>query len=261
MISPLAHVDATAKIGKNVTIHPFAFIDKNVEIGDDCEIMPYASVINGTKMGCRNKVYQGAVVGADPQDFRWKGEEARCTIGNDNVIREHVIINRGFETKEGTVIGDFVFIMANSHVGHDCKLAGQSVLGNGVTMAGNVEIGANVILSSNSIFHEDSKVGDWTLVKGGCRVSGNVPPFIIVAHNPVEYFGVNAYVMRKHGYTDDQVDDIAKAYRHVYQSGTSVFNALKRIEADVEPSAHRDAITDFIRKVDLKIVAVPVELE
>lgn len=261
MISPLAHVDSSAKIGNNVIIHPFAFIDKDVVIGDDCEIMPYASIINGTRMGNRNKVYQGAVVGADPQDFRWKGGEALCTIGNDNVIREHVIINRGFETPDGTTIGDNTFIMANSHVGHDCKLEGNSVLGNGVTMAGNVHVGTNVILSSNVILHEDSKVGQWVLVKGGCRISGNVPPFIIVAHNPVAYFGVNAYVMRKHGFTNEQVDDIAKAYRHVYQSGTSVFNALKRIEADVDPSADRDAITDFIRNVNLQIVAVPVELE
>lgn len=261
MISPLAHVDASARLGENVIVHPFAYVDKDVALGDGCEIMPYASVMNGTRMGCRNKVYQGAVVGADPQDFRWKGGDSYCTIGDDNVIREHVIINRGFETSEGTLIGDNCVIMANSHVGHDCRLSGKSVLGNGVTMAGNVHVGENVILSSNTIFHEDSNVGDWVLVKGGCRISGNVPPYIIVAHNPVAYFGVNAYVMRKHGFTTEQIDDIAKAYRHVYQSGTSVFNALKRIEADVDPSAHRDAITDFIRRSNLQIVAVPVELE
>ena len=261
MISPLAHVDESAKIGENVTIHPFAYVDKDVVIGDGCEIMPYASILHGTRMGCRCKVFQGAILGADPQDFRWKGGESHCVIGDDVVIREHVIVNRGFETPEGTVIGSNIFIMANSHVGHDCKLAGKSVLGNGVTMAGNVRVGENVILSSNTIFHEDSKVGAWALVKGGCRISGNVPPFVIVAHNPVEYYGVNAYVMRKHGYTDEQIDEVAKAYRHVYQSGTSVFNVLRRIEADVVPSETRDMITNFINEVDLKIVAVPVELE
>ena len=261
MISPFAHVDPTAKLGENVTVHPFAYIDKDVVIGDGCEIMPYASILHGTRMGKNNRVFQGAVVGADPQDFRWKGNEAVCTIGDDNTIREHVIINRGFESPEGTVIGNQNFILANSHVGHDCRIEGRTVLGNGVTMAGNVKVGTNVILSSNTIFHEDSKVGDWVLVKGGCRIAGNVPPFIIVAHNPAAYFGVNAYVMRKRGYNDEQIDEIAKAYRHVYQSGTSVFNALKRIEADVEPSADRDAITDFIRAANLQIVAVPIELE
>lgn len=86
-------------------------------------------------------------------------------------------------------------------------------------------------------------------------------PYIIVAHNPAAYFGVNAYVMRKHGFTDDQVDDIAKAYRHIYQSGTSVYNALKRVEADIDPSEIRDNIMNFVRSVNLRIVAIPVDLE
>lgn len=261
MISPLAHVDPAAKIGENVTVHPFAYIDANVEIGDGCEIMPYASIIHGTRMGKNNRVFQGAIVGADPQDFRWKGDETFCYIGNDNTIREHVIINRGIHREGGTRIGDNTFIMAESHIGHDCQLEGKSVIGNGVTMAGNVRIGMHTILSSNSVFHEDSRVGEWVLVKGGCRISGNVPPFVIIAHNPAAYFGVNAYVMRKKGFTDGQIDDIAKAYRHVYQSGTSVFNALKRIEADIEDTPDRKAIVDFIRGVNLNIVAVPVEME
>lgn len=261
MISPLAHVDSSARIGNNVTIHPFAFIDKDVVIGDNCEIMPYASVIHGTRMGKNNKVYQGAIVGADPQDFRWKGERTFCEIGDNVTIREHVIINRSIHEGKSTTIGSETFIMANSHIGHDCKLAGHSVLGNGVTMAGDVEIGEKTILSSNTVFHEGSKVGDWVLVKGGCRISGNVPPFVIVAHNPAVYYGVNAYVMRRHGITDEQIDDIAKAYRHIYQSGTSVFNALKRVEADVEPSEMRDSILAFIREANYNIVAIPVELE
>ena len=117
MISPLAHVDPSAKIGENVTIHPFAFIDANVEIGDGCEIMSYTSVIRGTRMGKNNKVYQGSIIGADPQDFRWKGEESFCFIGDNNVIREHVIINRGISSERGTRIGNDSFIMAETHIG------------------------------------------------------------------------------------------------------------------------------------------------
>ena len=89
MISPLSHVDPSAKIGENVIIHPFAYIDADVEIGDNCEIMPYASVIKGTRMGKHNKVYQGAIIGADPQDFRWKGESTYCHIGCKGVY--HIV--------------------------------------------------------------------------------------------------------------------------------------------------------------------------
>lgn len=262
MISPLAFVDPTAKIGRDVTIHPFAFIDKNVEIGDGCVIMPYASVMNGTRMGKNNKVYQGAIVGADPQDFRWdKNVQTFCYIGDDNTIREQVIINRGIKADGGTRIGNSIFFMAGSHIGHDCEIKGHSVIGNGVTMAGDVVVEEFTILSSNSVFHEKSHIGQWSLIKGGCRINGNVPPFIIIAHNPVEYTGVNAFVLRRKGFKEETIDEIAKAYRHVYQSGTSVFNALKRIEADVEDIPERKQITDFIRGVGLKIVAVPVDLD
>ncbi len=256
MISPLAHVDPSARIGENVTIHPFAYIDANVEIGDGCEIKPYASIISGTRMGKNNKVFQGAIIGADPQDFRWKGEETFCVIGDNNVIREQVIINRSIRQGEATTIGNDCFIMAESHIGHDCLIKGKCVLGNGVKIAGDTEIGKCTILSSGAMMHENCKIGDWALIKGGCRIGSNVPPYVIIAHNPASYYGINAVVMRKHGFTEEQVDEIAKAYRHVYQSGTSVYNAVKRIEADVEDIPERATILDFIRANNFKIVAI-----
>lgn len=260
MISPLAHVDPTAKIGANVTIHPFAYIDKNVEIGDGCEIKSYASILEGTRMGKNNRVFQGAIIGAEPQDFRWKGDVTYCFIGDNNTIRENVIINRGIKPEGGTRIGNENFIMAKTHIGHDSEVSDRCVLGNGVVVAGDCKINECSILSSNCVVHENSQVGKWTLVKGGCRIAGNVPPYIIIAHNPAAYFGVNAYVMRKNGFSDNQIDDIAKAYRNVYQSGISVYNALQRIEADVDPSEIRSDIVNFIRGNNLRIVAIPVDL-
>lgn len=255
MISKLAHVDPSAKIADDVTIHAFAYIDKNVEIGPGCEIMPYASIIRGTRMGSNNKVYQGAIVGADPQDFRWKGDETYCYIGNNNVIREHVIINRGIRADGGTRIGDDSFIMAEAHIGHDSHIKGKCVVGNGVTIAGDAEIDECVILSSNAIVHERCRIGRYALIKGGCRIGSNVPPFVIIAHNPASYYGVNAYIMRQDNrFSEEQVDDAAKAYRHIYQCGTSVYNALKRIEADIEPGEVRDDILSFVRDNNLRIV-------
>ena len=147
MISDKAYIDPSAKIGKNVTIHPFAFIDKDVEIGDNCNIRPFASIVRGTRMGEGCQVFQGAIVGADPQDFRWKGGFTYCFIGNNVTIRENVIINRGIASEGGTRIGDGCFLMANSHVGHDSHLKGNDVIGNGVSVAGEVEMGENTILS------------------------------------------------------------------------------------------------------------------
>lgn len=261
MISPLAHVDPSAKLGKNVIIHPFAYIDQNVEIGDGCEIMPYTSIIRGTRMGCNNKVYQGTIIGADPQDFRWKGEVTYCYIGDNTVIREHVIINRGIYGTGGTSIGSNCFVMAESHIGHDTVIKDKCVVGNSVMIAGDVKVDECTILSSGSILHEKSNVGRWVLIKAGCRINGNVPPYTIFAHNPVSYFGVNAMLMRKHDYSEETIDDIAKCYRHVYQSGTSIFNALRRIEADVPESVVRQEIIEFIRNNNMNVVAFPVITE
>lgn len=261
MISPLAHIDPSAKIGRNVKIYPFAFIDKDVEVGDNCEIYPYASLMPGTRMGRDCRVFQGSIISAEPQDFRFKGDDSLCVIGDKVTIREHVIINRSIHSGGATRVGDESFILAESHIGHDSVIEGKTVLGNGVTVAGDCHVGRCVILSSNAVLHENSKVGDWVMVKGGCRISGNVPPYVIMAHNPVTYFGVNAYVMRKHGFTEEQVDDIAKAYRNIYQSGISLFNAMRRIEADLEPSEIRDNILTFIRSNESRIVAIPIDME
>ncbi len=257
MISPLAHVDPTAKLGKNVTVHPFAFISKNVEIGDDCVIYPYASILNGARIGNRVKIYNGAIVAAEPQDFRWDGCQSYCYIDDDCRIREHVIVNRGIKTEGGTRIGAGSFIMAKSHIMHDTVIDGKSVIGNGASISPDCHIEANTILSSNVVLHANSHLGKWVLVKGGCRISGNVPPYVIMAHNPVSYYGVNAFILRHCKFDESKIDDIAKAYRHVYQCGTSTYNALKRIENDIPDSPERDEIVNFIRACNLKIVAVP----
>lgn len=261
-ISPLAHIEPTAKIGDNVLIKAFAYVGDGVEIGDGCEIMSFTSIHRGTRVGKNNKFYDGSVIGADPQDFRWDpNDKTYLEIGDNNVFREHVIVNRSIYAGKSTFIGDGCFIMAESHIGHDVQIKGNCVVGNSCNVAGNCVIDPCTILSSGVILHENSHLGSWVLIKGGCRINGNVPPFVIMAHNPAAYYGVNAMVLRKGGYTDSQIDEIAKAYRHIYQTQTSVFNALRRVEADVDPSEDRDKIVNFIRDCDLKIVAIPKDLE
>jgi len=263
MISPLAYVDPKSKIGKDVIIHPFAYIDADVVIGDGCEIMPYASVMHHTVIGAGVKIFQGSVVGADPQDFRWKpGEEALCTVGDNSIIREHVIINRGFRREGGTIIGSGTIVCAKSHIGHDSQIVSGCVIGNSVNVAGEVTIEHGSILSSNVVVHEKSNIGKYVLIKGGTRISSNVPPYVIMAHNPVTYYGVNSIIMSKHcGFSEEVIDDIAKAYRHIYQSSTSVFNALRRIETDITDTPERAEILKFVREHNMKLAGNRFETE
>lgn len=255
-ISPLAFVHPEAKIGKDVTISAFAYIDKDVVIGDGCEIRPHVSILQGARIGSNNRFYEGCIIAATPQDFRWQGEESYVEIGDDNIIREHVIINRSIYERQSTRIGSHSFIMAQTHIGHDASIGNHVVLGNSVKIAGSVTIGDYSILSSSALVHERCEIGQWALIKGGCRVNSNVPPYVVMAHNPIEYYGVNAFILRKGKFSEDTIDNIAKCFRHLYQSNTSTFNAVRRIEADVDPGVERDAIVDFIRNHKYKLAAI-----
>lgn len=255
-ISPLAFVNPDAKLGDNVVIEPFAFIDKDVVIGDNCHIRAHASVLAGTRMGKENVVYEGAIIGAEPQDFRWDGCKSFVIIGDKNRIREHVIINRSIHPEQATTIGNHSFIMAQTHIGHDSVIGNRCVLGNAVKIAGDCKVGNYSIMSSNALLHERCEIGDWVLIKGGCRVNSHVPPFSIMAHNPISYYGVNAFILRKANFSEDTIDDIAKCYRHIYQCNTSIFNALERIDFDVKESDEKNAITSFVRNHNMKIAAL-----
>ena len=151
MISPLAYVDHEAKLGKNVTVLPFAYIEKNVEIGDDCVIMSYASILQGTKMGKGNKVHQNAVLGAEPQDFHYTGEESSLIIGDNNDIRENVVISRATFAGNATKIGNGNYLMDKVHLCHDVQISNNCVVGIGTTIAGECMLDDCAILSGNGV--------------------------------------------------------------------------------------------------------------
>lgn len=256
-INNLAFVHPEARLADSVVVDAFAYIDKNVVIDEGCHVHPHASILPGARIGKNNEIFEGAIVSASPQDFRWKGDDSFVEIGDNNQIREQVIINRSIHKDGSTKIGNNSFIMAQTHVGHDSTIGNYCVLGNSVKIAGDVKIGDYTILSSHALVHERCEVGSWVLVKGGCRVNGNVPPFVVMAHNPISYFGVNAFVLKKGNKSDEIIDDIAKCYRHVYQNSASVFNALRRIHEDIAPSPERDAIIEFIESHGMKLAALP----
>lgn len=257
-VSNLAYVHPEAKLADNVVIDAFAYIDKNVEIGDGTHIHPHCSILSGARIGKNNVIYENAIISATPQDFRWKGEDTLVIIGDNNKIREQVIINRSIYKDGATKIGSNSFILAQTHIGHDSEIGDCCVLGNAVKVAGQVIIGSHSILSSNALVHENCHIGEWALIKGGCRVNGNVPPYAVMAHNPIVYFGVNSYVLQKCGRSNDIIEEIAKCYRHVYQTNTSIFNALRRIKEDVEPIAEREEIITFIKNHNMKLAALPI---
>ena len=257
MISPLAYVDLRAKIGNDVTIHPFAYIDKDVEIGDGCTVMPYVSILSGTRMGTNNTVYQGAIIGATPQDFKFKGEDTILKIGNNNTIREKVIINRGTYPTDCTIVGDGNFLLEGVHLAHDTHIGNNCILGNGTKTAGNCIVDDCAILGSGVIIKHGCHIGSWSLVRDGCRANKDVPPFIVAAHNPITYYGINAILLAREGnLSEATIDDIAKAYRQIYQCGTSLENALNQIRRMITIGPEIQYILDFIEQSSKGIIGV-----
>ncbi len=254
MISPLAYVDPSAKLGNNVTVHPFAYIDKNVEIGDDNVIMPYASLMSGTRMGNGNTVYQGAVIAAVPQDFAYTGEDTVVRIGDKNVIRENAVIMRGTHAGHETTIGNENFIMTGSRISHDVTVGNHCIIGNGSQVSGNCIIQDCAILTSNVLMQGNTRIGSYSVVQGGCRFIKDIPPYIVAAHEPISFYSINTIVLERAGFSETLIKHIAQAYRILYKANTSQHDALLRIREQIPHSEEIERIIEFVSNSKLGII-------
>ncbi len=257
-ISNNAVVSPKAKIGDNVKIFPFVFIEDYVEIGDNCVIFPFVSILNGTKMGKNNKVHQGTVIGALPQDFDFRGERSEVGIGDDNVIRENVIINRA--THEGckTIIGNGNFLMESVHISHDTKIGDHNVFGYGTKIAGDCEIGNGVIYSSSVIENAGTRVGDLAMLQTGTRFSHDVPPYAIAGGNPIEYTGPNDPMMGTWHIDEKVQKHVASAYRLLFHSKNSTFDATLQIRQQVPDGKEIRNIVRFLQTTKAGIITKDV---
>ena len=246
MISPLAYVDPEARIGQNVEIGPFAFIDKNVVIGDNNRIMPGAKILYGSRIGNGNEIFPGAVIGAVPQDLKFRGEETTAEIGDNNRIRENVTINRGTAAKGRTVVGNNNLLMEGVHVAHDATVGNNCIIGNATKFAGEIIIVDNAIISGAVLMHQFCRVGGYVMVQGGCRFSKDIPPYIIAGREPISYAGINLIGLRRRGFSDELIENIHNAYRIIYQQGMNITQALEHVREEIPMSPEIEYIVDFI---------------
>ncbi|MBQ9093607.1 MAG: acyl-ACP--UDP-N-acetylglucosamine O-acyltransferase [Prevotella sp.] len=254
-ISKQAYIDPKAKIGENVTIYPFAYIEGDVEIGDNCVIYPYASIMKGTRLGSGNKVFQNTVLGAEPQDFNFKGDDSCLVIGNENIFRENVVINRATYCTGETRIGNRNFFMEGVHVSHDTKVGDYCTFGYGTKVAGDCEVRSGVIFSSSVIINPNVRIGGASVVTSGVRVSRDVPPFIVATHNPVEYGGVNDKLLRTSGTSEKVIGHIANAYRLLFHGQTAVIDAINQIRQQVPDGDAVRSIIKFLETTKTGIIS------
>ena len=253
-ISSRAEVSPRAKIGDNCKIYPFVYIEDDVEIGDNCVIYPFVSILNGTRMGNGNTVYQCSVLGALPQDFNFVGERSFLIIGNDNTIRENVVINRATHGGCKTVIGNHNFLMEGAHISHDTQVGNDCVFGYGTKIAGDCVIGNGVIFSTGVIENAKTRVGDRAMIQAGTTFSKDVPPYIILGGKPLAYGGVNTVMLKADGVDPKSIKHIANAYRLVFHGQTSVFDSVLQVKEQVPDGPEIRNLVQFIEATEGGIV-------
>jgi len=250
-IHETAVIHPGAELGKDVSIGPYAIIGENVEVGDGCIIGPHVVIDGWTRIGSGNKFYQGASIGCEPQDLKFKGEKTFLVIGDDNIFREHVTISRG--TGEGggeTRIGNDNFFMAYSHAAHDCHVGSHVVLTNAASLGGHVTVEDRVVIGGLSGVHQFTKIGKMAMVGGCTKVIRDVPPFVIVDGVPARVAGINVVGLRRNGLPPEIRDEIKKAYRILYRSNLTIMQAIERMEQLLQGFPEIDHFIRFLRNVE-----------
>lgn len=253
-IHPSAIIDPKAEIGSNVKIGPHVIVEGDVVIGDHCEIFSSASLLDGARLKNNVKIFQGSVISGIPQDLKFAGEKTTLEIGENSVIREFCTLNRGTEYHHKTVVGNDCFIMAYVHLAHDVLIGDKVIVANSVQIAGHVEIGNQVTIGGLVPIHQFVKIGDHAFIGGGYRVPKDVPPFIIAMGEPLVYGGLNKVGLRRRGFSREDIENIKKAYRYVYQSDMVKKDALSAIKDNMEINDNIKLIIDFLENSERGII-------
>jgi UDP-N-acetylglucosamine acyltransferase len=244
-IHSTALIGSHAKIGQNVQIGPFAVVEDQVEIGDDCEIGAHAVIKRFTRLGARNRVFEHAVLGGEPQDVKFKGEESFLEIGDNNLIREFCTLHRANGNGESTRIGSRNFFMVGVHVAHNCQIGDDNIFANEVALAGHIVIEDHVFLSNNVGAHQFVRFGRYAMVGGKSKIVQDVLPFFTTDGNPAYVRGLNAVGLRRGNFSSESRKALKTAYRLLFRSTMQLEEALNAVDQiDDEHVAH---LASFIR--------------
>jgi len=235
MIHPTAIIDADAEIGPDVSIGPYAIVRGNVTIGAGTEIGPYTIIDEYVQVGPECRIFQYASIGAAPQDLKYHGEKTYLKIGRGTIIREFATINRGTAFGGGyTEVGEENYLMAYTHIAHDCKTGKQVILANNATLAGHIELGDNVTVGGLVAIHQFVKIGDHAYIGGKSAVVKDIPPYVIAAGDRATLHGLNNVGLKRKAFSKSTLRSLKKAYRIVFRIGLTVKQASERVRAEVE---------------------------
>jgi UDP-N-acetylglucosamine acyltransferase len=211
-------------------VHPTAIIEDNVEIGPNCEIGAYAVIKRFTRLGARNRIFEHAVIGGEPQDVKFKNETSYLEIGDDNIIREFCTFHRANGEGQTTQIGSRNFFMVGVHVAHNCVVGDDNIFANEVALAGHITIEDHVFLSNNVGAHQFVRMGRYAMIGGKSKIVQDVLPFFITDGNPARVRGVNSVGLRRAGFSEEERRVLKEAYKTLFRFEMPLQDALSRLE-------------------------------
>jgi len=244
-IHPTAIVSKASQIDPTVEIGPYAIIEDDVTIEKDVKVLARAYICSGTHIGERTQVHMGAVLGHLPQDLAFEGKKTFLKIGKNNIIREYVTIHRGTKENTGTEIGDENFLMALSHVGHNCSLGNNVVIANGALLAGYVNVEDQVFISGNVVVHQFCNIGRLAIIGGFSGVNKDVPPYM-AARGPSSVWSINLIGLRRAGFKREVMAQIREGFNLIYKSDLNTKQAVEKM-LELNPGKELLHLIEFIK--------------
>lgn len=246
MIHRTALIDSTAELGADVSVGPYCIVGPRVTVGEGSSIAGHAVLERNARVGAGVKIGYGTVIGSDPQDLKYKGEETWVEIGDATIIREYCTINRGSTATGKTTVGERCFLMTYVHVAHDCVVGNDVIIANGVQMAGHVTVEDRAIISGLVPIHQFVRIGTYSFVGGASRVNQDVPPYTKAAGNPVHLYGLNSVGLQRAGFSPDLKLALKRAYRLVFNSDLTVSQGIARARIELPQVAEVETFLRFI---------------
>jgi UDP-N-acetylglucosamine acyltransferase len=248
-IHPTAIIDPRAELHESVEVGPFSIIEADVQIGEGTWIESCVRIYSGTRIGKFNKVHHTAVVGGLPQDISFKPETKTYTIiGDNNTLREGIILHRSTKENGATKIGNRNYLMGQTHIAHDCVLGDDNILVLNGQLAGHCHVGNCVFISGLVGIHQFCNVGDYSMLAGCSKVVKDVPPYSTIDGNPATVIGLNSIGLKRAGFSSDTRNKIKHAYKILYHSKMNIKQALEALHAEKDESPEIKYIIKFFEE-------------
>lgn len=248
-IHATAIVDHNAELDANVEIGPFCIVRKGVRIGKGTKLQSNVIIEGATEIGENCTIYPFSSIGLPPQDLKYRHENTRLVIGNNNILREYITIHRGSVGGDGiTSVGDGNFLMAYVHIAHDCKIGSDIAMANAATLAGHVVVEDHAVIGGLTAIHQFTRVGSYAMVGGFSGVVQDIPPYTVASGARAKLFGLNTIGLKRHNFSDATINAIKKAYKILFREKRTLKDALKKIREDLPAIDEIKHLVEFIEK-------------